>query len=125
MPKDESGLILSVCALMQSAVTDFNIDYYTDVQDLSRLLLKSPHSRRVDDFSKKFQSLTRSLVDLIEDFSLVSFYPLEVQDKESMYGLLKLVDRANGFAFNADSANDSILEVAQSADSLFQLEKYL
>ncbi|KAL9448529.1 hypothetical protein AB3S75_015923 [Citrus x aurantiifolia] len=43
--------------------------------------------------------LTKELCDLIEDYSLVNFSTLDVQDKESVAKLVKLIDKSNGYIF--------------------------
>ena len=39
------------------------------------------------------------MVELIEDFSLVSFRCLTIEDKQSVANLLKIIDKANGYIF--------------------------
>jgi hypothetical protein len=53
----------------------FNLEYYTEVQDLDRLeplLDKDPRT-------KKFSELNRLICEIVEDFSLVSFETLCVE----------------------------------------------
>ena len=60
-----------VCSLFVA----FNLDFYTEVLDLSYLLEHlSDHL-----FFKKYKALNQALIGLIEDYSLVSFLPLSVQ----------------------------------------------
>jgi len=91
---------------------DFNLDFYTEVQDLTYLL---PSLERESPlFAKgKFQKLNEAVVDLVEEFGLVGYEVLAVEDKKSMMGLLQTIDRAGGYAFGgAEGANDSIWQVA-------------
>ncbi|XP_033375497.1 GPN-loop GTPase 2 isoform X2 [Parus major] len=53
----------------------FNLDYYTEVLDLSYLL----DHLASDPFFRNFRRLNEKLVEVIEDYSLVSFVPLNVQ----------------------------------------------
>lgn len=53
----------------------FNLDYYTEVLDLSYLL----DHLASDPFFKNYCRLNKKLVEVIEDYSLVSFIPLNVQ----------------------------------------------
>lgn len=46
----------------------------------------------------KYKSLSEKLCDVIEDYNLVNFVPLNVTSKEKMLRLLKQADNANGFA---------------------------
>ncbi|KAI9490129.1 GPN-loop GTPase [Zychaea mexicana] len=84
----------------------FNLDFYTDVMDLSYLL----DSLNEDAFGSKFKKLNAALVDLIEDFSLVGFYTLCVEDKDSMTKLQQVIDKAGGFVFGGlTEGNGSIM----------------
>ncbi|XWS25505.1 hypothetical protein CRYUN_Cryun27aG0074000 [Craigia yunnanensis] len=73
----------------------FNLDFYTDVQDLSYL----QHHLDKDPHSSKYRKLTKELCDVIKDFSLVNFTTLDIQDKESVGNLVKLIDKSNGYIF--------------------------
>lgn len=53
----------------------FNLDFYTEVMDLSYLV----EHLNVDPFFKKFHSLNVKLAEVIQDYGLVSFVPLNVQ----------------------------------------------
>jgi GPN-loop GTPase len=90
----------------------FNLDFYTEVQDLSYLLpymAKESHAMA----GSKFEGLNRAIVELVEDFGLVGFETLAVEDKRSMMDLLHAVDRAGGYAFGgAEGANDTVWQVA-------------
>ncbi|KAL2419497.1 GPN-loop GTPase 2 [Exophiala dermatitidis] len=90
----------------------FNLDFYTEVQDLSYLLplleQESPMFAR-----GKFTALNEAIVNLVEDFGLVGFETLAVEDKKSMMTLLHAIDRAGGYAFGAaEGANDTVWQVA-------------
>ena len=112
----------------------FNLDFYTEVHDLDYLL---PHldterngvplpSDDVNDTEadaeegtttqeqskSKFAALNRAIVELIQDFSLVSFETLAVEDKASMANLLRVIDRASGHTFGQDGANDTVWQIA-------------
>lgn len=101
----------------------FNLDYYTEVQDLNFLLphleaeqagvslstLSSdptidPNSvlESVRARNTKWTRLNEALIQLIEDFGLVNFQPLAVEDKASMVSLVRAIDRASGFVFGSD-----------------------
>jgi hypothetical protein len=107
----------------------FNLDFYTEVQDLEYLLPaldaeRSGESPASDDKvdqpepevheQSKFSALNRAIVELVQDFALVGFETLAVEDRQSMASLLKAIDRASGYAFGAKdgAANDSIWQVA-------------
>lgn len=90
----------------------FNLDFYTEVQDLSYLL---PHLIEESPmFAKgRFSALNEAIVNLVEEFGLVGFETLAVEDKKSMMSLLQTIDRAGGYAFGgAEGANDTVWQVA-------------
>ncbi|KAK4396802.1 GPN-loop GTPase QQT1 [Sesamum angolense] len=53
----------------------FNLDFYTDVQDLSYL----QHHLDQDPRSAKHRKLTKELCEVIEDYGLVNFTTLDIQ----------------------------------------------
>lgn len=90
----------------------FNLEFYTEVQDLEYLLpyleSESPMFR-----TGKFSALNEAIVRLVEEFGLVGFETLAVEDKKSMMQLLHTIDRAGGYAFGpAEGANDTVWQVA-------------
>ncbi|KAL2044372.1 hypothetical protein N7G274_003077 [Stereocaulon virgatum] len=90
----------------------FNLEYYTEVHDLSYLL---PHLESENPVMQhaKFEGLNNAVVDLVEDFGLLGFETLAVEDKRSMMTLLQAIDRAGGYAFGgAEGANDTVWQVA-------------
>uniref|UniRef100_H2ZDU9 GPN-loop GTPase 2 n=1 Tax=Ciona savignyi TaxID=51511 RepID=H2ZDU9_CIOSA len=95
----------------------FHLEYYTEVLDLNRLL----EADKDDPFMKKFHSLNQKLCSVIEDYSLVSFSTLDVQDKESMLNLLKEIDKANGCCFGTVEERNiqKLLSTAVGADFQF------
>lgn len=75
----------------------FNLEYYTEVQDLSYL------GAQLAEEQPRLASFSRALCDLIEDFALVSFETLSVESKESMLHLLEVLDRAVGYVAGSSS----------------------
>ncbi|OTA36996.1 hypothetical protein BTJ68_02359 [Hortaea werneckii EXF-2000] len=77
----------------------FNLDFYTEVQDLTYLLpeLSREQSSTAAGGSNKWEKLNEALVDLVQDFGLVGFETLAVEDRASMFSLLKAIDRASGY----------------------------
>ncbi|XP_042297020.1 GPN-loop GTPase 2 isoform X2 [Sceloporus undulatus] len=106
----------------------FNLDYYTEVLDLSYLV----DHLASDPFFKKYRRLNEKLVEVIEDYSLVSFIPLNVQDKESMRRVMQAVDKANGYSFGdlEQRSLEAMMSAAVGADfhftsTLAVQEKYM
>lgn len=115
----------------------FNLDFYTEVQDLHYLL---PHLNReqtsgipgpttavanedtdMDDEepTSKFSALNKAIVELVEDFALVGFETLAVEDKKSMMTLLRAIDRAGGYALGGiEGANETVWSMAMQQDAV-------
>lgn len=112
--------VLSKCDLIEKhGKLAFNIDFYTEVLDLTYLL----DQFKDDGQFHKYKKLNAALVDIIEEYSLVSFVPLNVQDKESMLRVMKVADKANGYVFGDLEERDmqSLMSCAIGAE--FEYEK--
>jgi hypothetical protein len=69
-------------------------------------------------FRAKRRRLHAAMCELVDDFSLVSFETLNIQDAESVGRVLSRVDKSNGYVFGASESNASAN--AKYASSLFQ-----
>ncbi|CAE6447486.1 unnamed protein product [Rhizoctonia solani] len=97
---------------------DFNLEFYTEVQDLSYLqnVLSASHPR--------FSALNEAICGLVEDFGLVAFETLAVEDKQSMLHLTRTIDRILGYVFVQAPQSDGGAPQAQGTyrpnqDALF------
>jgi hypothetical protein len=72
-----------------------SLEFYTQVQDLNYLLVLLES----DPFGKKYKKLSHALVELVQDFGLVGYQTLCIQDKKSVVNVARLIDKANGFVF--------------------------
>ena len=90
----------------------FNLDFYTDAHELPDLLPELDKESPM--FGQgKFQALNEAVIEMIQEFGLVGYETLAVEDKKSMMALLLTIDRAGGYAFGgAEGANDSVWQVA-------------
>lgn len=95
----------------------FNLDFYTEVMDLHYLL----DHLAADPFFKKFHRLNTKLAEVVQDYGLVSFLPLSVQDKDSMSRVLRTVDKANGCCFGdlEDRNMQAMMSAAVGTDFQF------
>ncbi|BGP25459.1 ATP binding protein [Rhodotorula toruloides] len=87
------NVLSKIDLLGQTGDLPFNLDYYTEVQDLSYLL---PLLER-DQRTKRFSELNRVVCEIVEEFGLVGFETLAVEDKESMLRLVQVIDQALGY----------------------------
>eukprot|EP00922_Rhytidocystis_sp_ex-Travisia-forbesii_P062931 GHVS01093672.1.p1 GENE.GHVS01093672.1~~GHVS01093672.1.p1 ORF type:complete len:326 (+),score=72.80 GHVS01093672.1:130-1107(+) len=89
---------------------DFRLDFYAETHDLSQLLLLLRDQQPTKH--EKFAALNAAICELVEDYNLIAFRPLDVQDKESVLAILKEVDNANGFSLGSLHADLSLFDVA-------------
>ncbi len=90
----------------------FDLEFYTEAQDLGDI---APYLQEENPMMRhpKFEGLNNAVIELVEDFGLVAFETLAVEDKKSMMTLLQSIDRAGGYAFGgAEGANDTVWQVA-------------
>ena len=85
------------------------LSFYADCQDISLLNVSN------NTMPSRLSRLTQAIAEMIDDFAMVSFIPLAVEDKECMAYLMQEADKANGLVFGALTAgNESILQTAMS-----------
>ncbi|KAI0765184.1 hypothetical protein C8Q74DRAFT_1286805 [Fomes fomentarius] len=87
------NVLSKVDLIQQYGDLDFNLEFYTEVQDLSYL------ENLLNQQSPRFAALNMAICSLVEDFSLVGFETLAVEDKESMLHLTRVIDKATGCVF--------------------------
>jgi len=99
----------------------FDLEFFAEVGNLDYLL----DSLDTDPFGRKFGRLNRALCSLVDDFSLVSFTTLNIQDKESVYELVKMIDKTNGYVYGSFiPGNDAIMTVMESNATSWQYDKF-
>lgn len=52
-----------------------------------------------DRFSARFRKLAQGLMEVVDDFGLVNFLPLDIQDRAMAVHVVEAVDQANGYKF--------------------------
>jgi hypothetical protein len=83
----------------------FNLDFYTEVQDLN-YLIPALAMEQGASANAKFDKLNDALIQLVEDFGLVGFETLAVEDRASMANFMRAIDRANGWVFAGARGTD-------------------
>ena len=86
----------------------FNLDFYTEVQDLHHLLpaLSQEQAASAGGASGKWDALNEALISLIDDYGLMGFETVAVEDRQSMAALLRAIDRASGYVFAGARGTD-------------------
>ena len=142
----------------------FNLDYFTDCHELDRLLpfleglgdlnngsaLDDEVEQRIMDdedyrkaraktrssrFYKKHHKLHRELCEVIDDYSLLSYVPLAINDAVSVGRLVARIDKCNGYVFtgrkrtsgkedsNSKSNVEDMFKCAMQSDSEWGYEQ--
>ncbi|KAK3649224.1 hypothetical protein LTR56_007064 [Elasticomyces elasticus] len=107
---EKLGYRMDNLATLGGADLPFNLDFYTEVQDLEQLLpalaLEQNSTGANTEASQRWERLNSALIELVTDFGLVGFETLAVEDKQSMASLLQAIDRASGYVFLGARATD-------------------
>lgn len=93
----------------------FNLDFYTDVLDLKYILEALDETEGM----VRYKKLNHAIVSMIEDFSLVTFQPLDVNKNDSLVRVLRVIDKASGYAFSAseETTINTLLATAMGVQS--------
>lgn len=97
----------------------FGIDFYTDVLDLGYLL------EALDDhpISRKHKKLNEALVSLVEQYSLVSFTPLDIKNQQCMLRLKNTIDKANGYIFGSGEQRNIQALLSSAVGAEYEYER--
>lgn len=102
------NVISKIDMLLSYGPLPMRLDYYTDVQDLNYLtLLLEKESPTL--LGRNFVRLTEMIGQLIEDYNLVSFEVLSVENKASMINLLQVIDNANGYSLGSSEIGGDLI----------------
>ncbi|KAJ9057240.1 hypothetical protein DSO57_1024571 [Entomophthora muscae] len=115
--------VLSKVDLMESyGQLAFNLEFYTEVMDLNYLVAHLNETT----MGQRYHRLTKAMCDLVQEFGLVNFHPLMIEDKVSMASLLSSVDKAGGYIYGGLSVdNQSIQLSAVRIDDADEVVRYM
>lgn len=102
------NVLSKIDLLKQYGALPFNLDFYTEVQDLTYMF---PYIEKESPtvLGSKYSKLTEAIAEVVMDFGLVSFEVLAIEDKKSMIRLLETIDKANGYLFGtSEVGGDSV-----------------
>lgn len=91
------NVLSKVDLVAQYGRPDLGLDFYMQAEDmgqLSELMMSSETA-----FPPRFRKLTSALCEVVDDFGLLRFVPLAIEDKHAVRALLRHIDKANGYAF--------------------------
>merc|ERR1711862_304788 len=88
---------------------NFNLDYddYEDDEDYKQ----ARKYKTTSQFYKRYNKLHEALCEIIDDFSLFSFLPLDINDVESVSRVAARIDKANGYVFFNDHNGEDYKEM--------------
>jgi hypothetical protein len=89
---------------------------YADDSDYQKARQKTRQSR----FFKKRAKLHQALAEVVEDFGLLGFVPLDITDAESVGRVLARVDKCNGYVFTESSVNEDMFQCAVQSESAYE-----
>lgn len=89
------NVLSKVDLIEQYGELPFNLEFFTESEDLSALVA----ALDADPRFRRYAKLNAALCELVEDFPFVGFHTLDIQDRESVMRVTKAVDKANGYSF--------------------------
>mmetsp|Transcript_12401 Transcript_12401/g.20336 ORF Transcript_12401/g.20336 Transcript_12401/m.20336 type:complete len:465 (-) Transcript_12401:492-1886(-) len=121
----------------------FNLEFFTQCHDLHRLVdyldsnpmefmggqqndeeymedpeyIAAQQKTRTSNFSRKYRKLHQELCEVVEDFGLLSFLPLAIQDAESVGRVVARVDKCNGYVFVRENGGDAKMNQGDGVDN--------
>jgi hypothetical protein len=98
----------------------FNLEYFLkagdgNLESLVHKLFPAEECGPTLPLDISYAKFVKAISQVTEDFSLVSFVPLAIEDKESAIHVLSVCDKANGYSFSAEGFN--LLDEACKEDS--------
>ncbi|CAE7234296.1 gpn2 [Symbiodinium sp. KB8] len=111
----------------------FGLDFYKEASDLPTLVsawasrmaeAQAPGSAadadggtqpEVSPWLRRSLRMYRKLAEVVEDYALITFSTLSVMDKASLAALLKVIDRANGYAYGALGEQQRLADMSAQA----------
>ena len=89
------------CGGGSNDIADPSFDYMEDTE-----YRRARERTRTSNFNRKYRKLHVELCDMVEDYSLLSFLPLSIQDAESVGRVVARVDKCNGYVFLKNENDD-------------------
>lgn len=107
MAMPQVNVISKIDKLQSYGKLPFRLEYYTEVQNLKFL---TTHLEKESNsiLGQRYVKLSETLAEIIEDYNLVGFEVLSVENKRCMIQLLTVIDKANGYSFGSEVGGDSI-----------------
>jgi len=84
---------------IENDALDLPLDYYLECTDLEHLIQYLPSN-------KMRRRLASAVVELVDDFSMLRYRPLDVMDGASLGIIMQDVDDANGYVFKGEACAD-------------------
>lgn len=121
-----SGVTAALSAMVQMEVPFVNVMSKMDLlsqensDKLERYL--TPHASDLvadlnDSLPLKFQKLNKAIADVIDDYGLVNFHPLNINEEDSLNDLLVIIDNAIQYGEGLEPKEDMLGDQQQPDDN--------
>ncbi|GAX83076.1 hypothetical protein CEUSTIGMA_g10502.t1 [Chlamydomonas eustigma] len=104
-----SGSMQALSAMVKLELPHINVltkmDIYPDKRDVEEFLIPEPKhllDRLTAETGPRFRALNKSVASLLNEFSLISFVPLDITDEDSIAEVLHNIDISVQFGEDAD-----------------------
>lgn len=93
------NVLSKIDLLESSAKLDFRMEFYTECSTFDPLATKLEKSDSA--FNRRFSKLSKNICELLDNYRLTTFQPLDVMDKVSVSNLLFKIDKCNGYIIDS------------------------
>ena len=91
-------------------------DDYLDDPDYQ----KARRKRQQSKLSQKHARLHKALAEVVDDFGLLTFLPLDISSAESVGRVVAKIDKCNGYIFTEGSVNEDMFQCAIQSDTDYE-----
>ncbi|KAK8831542.1 hypothetical protein WA577_000626 [Blastocystis sp. JDR] len=120
---------------------EYDLDYYTELPDMTRMLYGVDRKNRnldksvpddedacdeevfvkqaKDPFQQRYRKLYWMLCDIIDDYGLLSYLPLDIQSPTSVQKIVDTIDKANGYSIFESVNQNEMMSVYAKEDTKY------
>jgi hypothetical protein len=103
-----------------------SLEHYLEAKELAGIFNFDTESYKnsLSNFDKKCYNLNKTLAAVFDEFGLVSFYPLHIDNKLLVSNLIYKMDKSNGFLFYPGYVSLYIYIYIKNNNKIIKNEKY-
>eukprot|EP00347_Sterkiella_histriomuscorum_P009593 403340612 len=85
---------------------DMNLSFYNSISGLEFLFFEDQAKENQSPFNAKYGKLSRSICEVIENFNLVGFSLIDINNKMTICNILQQLDKGNGYFLDPEKVQN-------------------